>query len=127
MFPKAKQYRGYRVLLDREAKHVDAVVVSTPDHHDIPCSVMAMRRGKHVYCEKPLGRNVGEVREAHCWCDEAWEHPIRPLQTLNAVRRHCYDVVEPGVDVERAYADVTAEDRRRVVGDVDSQSAFRVG
>jgi len=64
MFPKAKQYRDYRVLFDKEEKNIDAVVVTTPDHHHVPCSVMAMRLGKHVYCEKPLGQNIGEVRLA---------------------------------------------------------------
>ena len=64
MFPKARQYRDYRVLFDKEEKNIDAVVVSTPDHHHIPCSVMAMRLGKHVYCEKPLGQNIGEIRLA---------------------------------------------------------------
>ena len=64
MFPRAKQYRDYRVLFDKEEKNIDAVVVTTPDHHHVPCSVMAMRLGKHVYCEKPLGQNIGEIRLA---------------------------------------------------------------
>lgn len=54
-FPKAMRYKDYRRMLDREEAHIDAVVVACPDHIHIPASVMAMRMGKHVYCEKPLG------------------------------------------------------------------------
>ena len=60
-FPKAKKYRDYRRLLDRQ-KDIDAVVVATPDHHHTPASLMAMNLGKHVYCEKPLTHSVYEAR-----------------------------------------------------------------
>lgn len=62
MFPKAKRYSDYRILLEKEEKNIDAVVVTTPDHVHIPASSMAMKMGKHVYCEKPLGHNVHEIR-----------------------------------------------------------------
>jgi len=59
-FPAAKFFEDYRRLLDQ--KNIDAVVISTPDHsHAIP-AVLAMRAGKHVYCEKPLAHSVHEVR-----------------------------------------------------------------
>ena len=64
MFPDVPRYRDYRRMLDREHKHIDAVIVTTPDHVHIPASVTAMRMGKHVYCEKPLGQNIAEVRFA---------------------------------------------------------------
>jgi len=71
MFPGVPRYRDYRRMLDKEAKNIDAVIVTTPDHVHIPASVMAMRMGKHVYCEKPLGQNVAEVRgrpvPSHRW------------------------------------------------------------
>ncbi len=51
-------------MLDKEWKNIDAVIVTTPDHVHISASVMAMRLGKHVYCEKPLGQNITEVRLA---------------------------------------------------------------
>jgi predicted dehydrogenase len=63
MFPKARRYSDYRRLLDQE-KNLDAVVVTTPDHVHIPASVRVMRMGKHVYCEKPLGHDIQEVRLA---------------------------------------------------------------
>jgi len=64
MFSKARKYSDFRELLDKEEKNIDAVVIATPDHVHIPASIMAMKRGKHVYCEKPLGQNIHEVRAA---------------------------------------------------------------
>ncbi len=59
-FPKALFTTDYRGLMDRE--DIDAVVISTPDHtHALP-TVMALRAGKHVYCEKPLTHTVQETR-----------------------------------------------------------------
>jgi len=59
-FPQAKTYRDWRKLLDQ--KGIDAVIVSTTDHTHAPASVWAMRRGIHVYCEKPLAHSVYEAR-----------------------------------------------------------------
>ena len=53
-FPKARQFQDFRKMLDEMAREIDAVVVSAPNHIHAPASVMAMRMGKHVYCEKPL-------------------------------------------------------------------------
>jgi predicted dehydrogenase len=60
-FPGAKRYRDFRKMLEAE-KSIDAVVVSTPDHIHAPASMMALKLGKHVYCEKPLTRTVKEAR-----------------------------------------------------------------
>jgi predicted dehydrogenase len=61
-FKEAKPYTDYRELLHELDSKVDAVVVSTPDHTHAPASVMAMRLGKHVYCQKPLAHSVWETR-----------------------------------------------------------------
>ena len=63
-FPKATKYKDFRKMLEKERETIDAVVVCTPDHTHIPISVMAMKMGKHVYCEKPLGQNIHEIRVA---------------------------------------------------------------
>jgi len=60
--PKAARYKDFRKMLDKEEKNIDAVVVATPDHLHAPASVMAMKMGKHVYCEKPLTHDVYESR-----------------------------------------------------------------
>ena len=61
-FPSAKKYFDYRKLFDEMAKEFDAVTVSTADHSHAPASVLAMRAGKHVYCQKPLTHTVFEAR-----------------------------------------------------------------
>jgi predicted dehydrogenase len=59
---RCAEYEDFRVMLDRE-KGLDAVLCATPDHLHALISITAMRRGKHVYCEKPLVHNVWEARE----------------------------------------------------------------
>jgi predicted dehydrogenase len=59
-YPKAKTYVDWRKMLDQ--KGIDAVVVSTTEHTHALVSVAAMKRGKHVYCEKPLAHSVHEAR-----------------------------------------------------------------
>lgn len=61
-YPNAKQYKDFREMLDKEDKNIDGVVVGTPDHLHAPVSIAAMKRGKHVYCEKPLTHTVQEAR-----------------------------------------------------------------
>ncbi len=61
-YSKAKQFADYRKMLD-EMKEIDAVVIATPDHHHAFASMEAIKRGKHVYCEKPLTHSVWEARQ----------------------------------------------------------------
>jgi predicted dehydrogenase len=62
-FPDAKQYRDFRKMFDEMEKSIDAVVVATPDHTHAVAAMAAIKRGKHVYCEKPLAHSVYEVRQ----------------------------------------------------------------
>src|SRR5438445_2938582 len=50
-------------MLDKMGKEIDGVVIGTPDHTHAVIAMEAMRRGKHVYCEKPLAHSVDEVRK----------------------------------------------------------------
>ena len=63
LFPKAKTFKDYRVLLNNLESEIDAVVISTPDHTHGPASIMAMKKGKAIYCQKPLTNNVIDARE----------------------------------------------------------------
>lgn len=58
---RCADYEDFRTMLDRE-KAIDAVLCATPDHLHAYVSIVAMRHGKHVYCEKPLTHNVWEAR-----------------------------------------------------------------
>ncbi len=61
-FPKAKYYKDWRELLNKEAKNFDAVSVSTPDHNHAVTTLAAMQLGKHVYVQKPLTHDIYEAR-----------------------------------------------------------------
>jgi hypothetical protein len=55
-------FRDYREMFAQMSDQIDAVTVSTPDHHHYPAAMMAVQRGKHVYVEKPLTHTVGQAR-----------------------------------------------------------------
>jgi predicted dehydrogenase len=61
-YPQAKQFKDYRVMLDKLDREIDGVVIGTPDHTHAVIALEAIKRGKHVYCEKPLTHTVDEVR-----------------------------------------------------------------
>jgi predicted dehydrogenase len=72
-FPKAARYNDFRKMLDEMGKYIDAVTVSTPDHTHAVASIMAMKMGKHVYCQKPLTHSVFEARRMR---EAAHEHKV---------------------------------------------------
>lgn len=61
-YPKAKYYKDWREMLDKESKNFDAVSVSTPDHNHAVQAMGAMQLGKHVYVQKPLTHDIYEAR-----------------------------------------------------------------
>ncbi len=61
--PKARRYKDFREMLDKEAANIDAVSVGTPDHVHAVASMAAIKAGKHVYCQKPLTHTLFECRE----------------------------------------------------------------
>jgi predicted dehydrogenase len=105
-FPQAKVYRDFRKMFD-EMDNIDAVLIATPDHTHAVAAVAAMKRGKHVYCEKPMAHSVHEVREmmrlarehklmtqlgnqGHSWdstrtfCEWIWDDAIGKVRTIHA-------------------------------------------
>ena len=104
-YPSAKAFADYRKMLD-EVKGADGVVVATPDHHHAFASMEAIRRGKHVYCEKPLTHSVWEARrlaeaareakvatqmgnqgqataETRLLCETVWSGAIGPVREVH--------------------------------------------
>ncbi|MFH1941721.1 MAG: Gfo/Idh/MocA family oxidoreductase, partial [bacterium] len=60
-FPKAKFYKDFRKMLEKE-KEIEAITVSTPDHNHAVIAMMAIKMGKHVFVQKPLTHTVYEAR-----------------------------------------------------------------
>ena len=106
-WPKANLYRDYRVMLANE-KTLDAVTIGIPDHHHAPAAMLAIKSGKHVYCEKPLTHTISEARaltlaarkykvvtqmgnQGHCGtgnrelCEMIWAGAIGPVREV-----HCW-------------------------------------
>lgn len=106
-YPAAKRFTDYRVMLDKMGREIDGVVIGTPDHTHAVIAMEAMRRGKHVYCEKPLAHSIHEVRklmaaankhkivsqlgnQGHSsdtirrLCEWVWAGAIGPVHTIHA-------------------------------------------
>lgn len=98
-----KAYADFRQLLAEE--DVDAVMIATPDHTHAVITMAALKRGKHVYCEKPLTWSVYEARqiteaartakvatqlgnqgqasqEARLVCEMIWDGAIGPVREV---------------------------------------------
>jgi predicted dehydrogenase len=70
-YPKARRYTDFRRMLEKEDKQIDAVVIATPDHTHAVITMMAIKMGKHVYCEKPLAHSAYEARRITAAAREA--------------------------------------------------------
>ena len=55
-----KLYGDFRELLSEPG--IDAVVICTPDHWHVPLALAAIRAGKDLYLEKPLGYTLEQNR-----------------------------------------------------------------
>ena len=84
IFPRAKTYWDWRKCLDQ--KDVEAVMICTADHHHAFIANWAMNRGMHVYCEKPMGITVDEVRTVRA---NYLKNRVK-LATQHGTQRHAY-------------------------------------
>ncbi len=91
-YPEAKVYRDWRECLG-DARAFDSVSVSVPDHMHAAITLEALKRGKHVYCQKPLTRTVREARAVAAAARGAGtvtqmgiqNHSLGPLNTARGV------------------------------------------
>ena len=60
---KVPHYRDYRRMLERHAREIDGVVISTPDHLHHPMALAVLAAGKHLYLEKPAAPTIAECRD----------------------------------------------------------------
>ena len=97
-FPRARKFYDFRRLFDDMEKAIDAVVVSTPDHTHFHPSMMALERGKHLYCEKPMAHSVYECRAMTELARE------KKLATQLGCQRHALDNVHRVVEIIRSGA-----------------------
>jgi predicted dehydrogenase len=84
LFPKAKTYWDWRRLLDQ--KDVEAVIICTADHHHAFIANWALNRNMHVYCEKPMGITVNEIRTVRA---NYLKRKVK-LATQHGTQRHAY-------------------------------------
>lgn len=63
LYPSARKFTDYRRLFEEMSDSIDAVTVSTPDHNHFPAAALALRQGKHVFCQKPLTHTIWEARQ----------------------------------------------------------------
>jgi predicted dehydrogenase len=50
----------HKIIAD---KSIDAVYIATPPHLHVEMAIAALKAGKHVYCEKPIGTTPESIRE----------------------------------------------------------------
>ena len=61
-FPKARFYRDWREMYEKEFDSCDSVCVGAPDHHHVAMATAALKAGKHVYLEKPMAKTMVEAK-----------------------------------------------------------------
>lgn len=66
-FPNVPHFADYMEMYSKLGDTLDAVGVGIPDHSHARASIEAMKRGKHVYCQKPLAHTVWECRQMAQW------------------------------------------------------------
>ncbi len=117
IFPGAKTYVDWRRLLDQ--KDVEAVVICTADHHHAFIANWALNRGMHVFCEKPLGICVDEVRTVRA----TYLKQKAKLATQHGTQRHAFPNFER---VRELVLDGAIGDLKSISG-WDSRQAPRPG
>lgn len=121
-YPQATKFSDVRKLFDH-AKDFDAVVISTPEHTHAIATMLALKHGKHVYCEKPLTHDIWEarqIREAAATAKVATQMGIQIHATENY--RQVVELVQAGavgpvreahVWVHRAWGLQSEQDAKR--------------
>ena len=97
-YPDSKFFTDYREMLREMGDKVDAVTVSTPDHHHFHASILAMQSGKHVYCQKPLTHGIWEAR---MMTEVAKRHGVKTQMGnqahANDHMRKCVEMIRAGI------------------------------
>ena len=94
-FKDARFFTDYREMI-ATMPGIDAVTVSTPDHHHFHASMLAMRKGKHVYCQKPISHSIWEARRL------AETAAQMKVQTQMGNQAHAGEPIRRAVELVRA-------------------------
>jgi len=78
-----RAYGSYQELL--ADKNIDVVYIPLPNHLHVPWSIRALKAGKHVLCEKPIGLSVAEAEQL---AGVAAAHPKLKIMEAFMVRTH---------------------------------------
>jgi hypothetical protein len=62
-YPKAKIYKDFREMFDKEEKNFDALIIATPDHWHYHLVMAGLAMNKHIYCAKPMAHSIAETRK----------------------------------------------------------------
>jgi len=118
-FPNAKTYGDFRKMFETQ-KDIDAVMVGTPDHNHAVVTMMALKMGKHVFCQKPLTHSVHEALEigkaakaagvatqmgnqgqagegARLVCEFIWDGAIGPVREIHSWSNRRPDISPRGI------------------------------
>jgi len=118
-FPNAKTYSNFRKMFETQ-KDIDAVMVGTPDHNHAVVTMMALKMGKHVFCQKPLTHSVHEALEigkaakaagvatqmgnqgqagegARLVCEFIWDGAIGPVREIHSWSNRRPDISPRGI------------------------------
>ena len=91
-------FTDYREMFEKLGDKVDAVIVSTPDHHHFHASAMAMQHGKHVYCQKPLTHGIWEARTlARLAAEKGVKTQMGNQAHANDHMRRCVELIRAGI------------------------------
>lgn len=97
-FKQAKRYFDFRKLLEEMGSSIDAVTISTPDHHHAPAAVRALKMKKHCFVQKPLTHTIYEARRLGEIAREMGVATEMGNQgTANTALRHSAALVQQGV------------------------------
>lgn len=97
--PPAKGFEDIQILPDYEAvinSDIDAVFVCPPNRFIPDVSIAALEAGKHVFCEKPPGRNMDDIKRI---MEAEKRHPELVLK-IGFNHRYHYGIMEAKKIVE---------------------------
>ena len=61
LYPRARLYKDFREMFDKEEKNFDALIVATPDHWHSHLVLAGLAMNKHIYCAKPITHTIAEA------------------------------------------------------------------